>query len=291
MRIPQSTVPVFHDDKGATNLTDTPFATVREAVFDTLRRVAGQVSVTNLNWTTPLRDQLDLDSMDWLNVLVALREALGVDIPESDYAKLVTLNDLFAYLDQHRLHARYPHQLVRTCHLVDGRTVTIRPIRPDDIDHVRDFLMASSEEGRYKRFLKWVHTPSNNLAHFLTDIDYDRCLALVCVVARGADAEIVGEARYVANPDGKSCEFGVMIEDAWHKTGIAGLLMEVLIEGARDRGYTAMEGLMLATNTAMLRFAHALGFEVEPIAGDRTTLHIFRRLQPASASTSVAGRD
>ena len=53
----------------------------------------------------------------------------------------------------------------------------------------------------------------------------------------------MGEARYAANPDGKSCEFGVMIEDAWRKTGIAGLLMEVLNEGARDRGFTAMEGL------------------------------------------------
>ena len=43
-------------------------------------------------------DQVDLDSMDWLNVLVAIHEKLKVDIPEADYRKLVTLNDIVAYV-------------------------------------------------------------------------------------------------------------------------------------------------------------------------------------------------
>ena len=46
----------------------------------------------------PLRDQVDLDSMDFLNFLVRLHEKLGVDVPEADYAKLVTLDDFVAYL-------------------------------------------------------------------------------------------------------------------------------------------------------------------------------------------------
>jgi acyl carrier protein len=45
-----------------------------------------------------LREQVDLDSMDWLGFLVGLHRQLGVDIPETDYAKLVTLDDLLAYL-------------------------------------------------------------------------------------------------------------------------------------------------------------------------------------------------
>jgi acyl carrier protein len=45
-----------------------------------------------------LRNQVDIDSMDWLNFLVALHERLKVDIPETDYAKLVTLDDLLSYL-------------------------------------------------------------------------------------------------------------------------------------------------------------------------------------------------
>ena len=178
--------------------------------------------------------------------------------------------------------SRYPSQLVREHQLSDGRTVTIRPIRADDADRVRDFLTAASDDSRYKRFQKWVHTPSDKLVHFLTNIDYDRHLAFVCAVAHGADEEIVGEARYVANPDGTSCDFGVLIDDSWHQTGIAGLLMEALIQAARNHGFAVMEGIVLANNPTMLRFAHALGFEIEPMTGDLSTVRILRQLQPVS---------
>ena len=73
-------------------------ATLRQTVLDTLRRIAPEVSPDTLQSAKPLRDQVDLDSMDWLNFLVALHEKLGVDIPEADYAKLATLDDLLAYL-------------------------------------------------------------------------------------------------------------------------------------------------------------------------------------------------
>jgi acyl carrier protein len=46
----------------------------------------------------PLREQIDLDSMDWLNFLVALHERLQVEIPESDYARLATLDQTVDYL-------------------------------------------------------------------------------------------------------------------------------------------------------------------------------------------------
>jgi acyl carrier protein len=74
-------------------------ATVREAAQDVLRRIAPELSPGEVDPARPLRDQVDLDSMDWLNFLVALRERLGVDIPEVDYAKLVTFDDVVAYLE------------------------------------------------------------------------------------------------------------------------------------------------------------------------------------------------
>ncbi len=67
-------------------------------VFDTLRRIAPEVEAGTLQRGVPLREQVDLDSMDWLGFLVGLHRQLGVDIPETDYAKLVTLDDLLEYL-------------------------------------------------------------------------------------------------------------------------------------------------------------------------------------------------
>lgn len=73
-------------------------ATLRQAVFETLARIAPEVSSGDIEPAVPLRDQIDLDSMDWLNFLVGLHDRLGVDIPEADYRRLVTLDDLLAYL-------------------------------------------------------------------------------------------------------------------------------------------------------------------------------------------------
>jgi acetyltransferase len=174
----------------------------------------------------------------------------------------------------------YPAELVRTHRLLGGRTVTIRPIQPDDRDRERDFLAALSGESRYLRFQHWVGTPSDDLIHSLTDVDFERHMALVCTVARNHDEALVGEARYVVNPDGESCEFSVVIADAWHQSGIAGLLMDVLIHAARARGLTRMEGLVLSSNATMLHFAHALGFEATLSPEDLTTMRIVKRLRP-----------
>ena len=72
---------------------------LRMVVLATLTRIAPEVEADELRDDKPLRNQVDLDSMDWLNFLLGLHERLAVDIPEADYAKLVTLADILAYLE------------------------------------------------------------------------------------------------------------------------------------------------------------------------------------------------
>jgi acyl carrier protein len=71
---------------------------LKSQVLAVLTTIAPELEPGELSADKPLRSQVDLDSMDWLNFLVALHERLKVDIPETDYAKLVTLGDLLAYL-------------------------------------------------------------------------------------------------------------------------------------------------------------------------------------------------
>ena len=71
---------------------------IAAAVLAELKRIAPEVEEGELRPDRPLRDQVDLDSMDWLNFLVALHERLKVEIPESDYARLGTLDQVVAYL-------------------------------------------------------------------------------------------------------------------------------------------------------------------------------------------------
>lgn len=173
----------------------------------------------------------------------------------------------------------YPAEFVAEHRLADGRTVAIRPVRSDDAGRMRDFLDALSDDSRYMRFQKTIHVPSDKLVHFLTDIDYDRHVALVCTSGQGDSERIVGEARYIAMPVGASCEFGVMVDDGWRRSGIAGVLMNALIRAARDRGFAEMEGFVLVTNAPMLRFARALGFEVEEMPDERTVVRVVRKLR------------
>lgn len=73
---------------------------IKGVVVATLQSIAPEVEAEELIADRPLRSQVDLDSMDWLNFLIGLHTALKVDIPEADYARLVTLNDLVNYLQQ-----------------------------------------------------------------------------------------------------------------------------------------------------------------------------------------------
>jgi acyl carrier protein len=71
---------------------------IQATVLNELRRIAPEVEAGELKSDRPLREQVDLDSMDWLNFLVALHERLQVEIPESDYARLGTLDQTVDYL-------------------------------------------------------------------------------------------------------------------------------------------------------------------------------------------------
>lgn len=71
---------------------------IRAVVMATLKSIAPEVEAGELRGDRPLRNQVDLDSMDWLNFLLGLNRKLGVEIPEADYRKLVTLDDVVAYL-------------------------------------------------------------------------------------------------------------------------------------------------------------------------------------------------
>ncbi|MDO9244035.1 MAG: acyl carrier protein [Rhodocyclaceae bacterium] len=71
---------------------------IRAVVLATLQSIAPEVETDALRGDRPLRNQVDLDSMDWLNFLLGLNKRLKVEIPEVDYRKLITLDDVVAYL-------------------------------------------------------------------------------------------------------------------------------------------------------------------------------------------------
>ncbi len=70
-------------------------------------------------------------------------------------------------------------------------------------------------------------------------------------------------ARYIINPDGESCEFVLVVADAWQHKGISHRLMNALMDVARNKGLRQMEGTVAADNRTMLNLVATLGFRVD----------------------------
>ena len=71
---------------------------VRTVIADELARIAPEVDLATIDPAGDLREQIDIDSMDFLNLVTALHQRLGIDIAEADYPRLATLDGAIAFL-------------------------------------------------------------------------------------------------------------------------------------------------------------------------------------------------
>jgi acetyltransferase len=181
----------------------------------------------------------------------------------------------------HTAWMEYPVDLVRDHRLADGRAVRVRPARPEDQALDAAFLVDLSAESRRLRFPRWRDEPGE-MARFHTHVDYERHMVLVCE----AEGRIVGEAQYIANPGGRSCELGIVVADDWHHTGVAQLLMHALVDAARSRGFESLEGLVLRENAGMLDFVRTLGFRLDPVTEDGNLTRIVLPLTQIKAASA-----
>lgn len=156
----------------------------------------------------------------------------------------------------------YPVELIGGVVLRDGTRIHVRPIRPEDAELEQGFVLGLSQETRYFRFFYRLNELTPSMLARFTQVDYDRELALVAIIDAERVPVLVGVARYIANPDGTSAEFAIVIADAWQRRGVASVLMRGLVVCAKRRGFERMCGAILRVNERMLAFVRALGFTV-----------------------------
>lgn len=70
----------------------------REVVLSAIQRIAPEIDPAAILGGEPLREQVELDSMDFLNLLIDLHKQTGVEIPETDYTRVARLDDMVRYL-------------------------------------------------------------------------------------------------------------------------------------------------------------------------------------------------
>ncbi|MDD5297405.1 MAG: bifunctional acetate--CoA ligase family protein/GNAT family N-acetyltransferase [Rhodocyclaceae bacterium] len=173
----------------------------------------------------------------------------------------------------------YPSHLVTKWFTKDKVPVVIRPIRPEDAGMEQEFVRSLSPESRYFRFMNTLRELTQSMTARLTQIDYDREMAFVATVEEGGVEIEVGVCRYATNPDAESCEFAIVVSDAWAGKGLARRLMNTLIETARTKGLKYMNGDFLSNNERMLKFVASLGFILSNDPEDNSVKHGVLSLQ------------
>ena len=154
----------------------------------------------------------------------------------------------------------YPRHLEENVQ-IDAQSLLLRPIRPEDEAAHRDFLGRLVPQDTYFRFFHMVKSwPHAQLAR-LTQIDYDREMAFVAVRFPGAQPEILGVVRAVADPDNLRAEFAIVVRSDLKGRGMGHCLLQKLIRYTRERGTRELVGEVMADNRAMLALARACGFQ------------------------------
>jgi acetyltransferase len=178
---------------------------------------------------------------------------------------------------QHLAILPYPAHYEQLWPLKGGGDYTVRPIQPDDATMLQEFVRRMSPESRYFRFVSSIQElPATMLSRF-TLIDYDREMALVALLRERSTNEegetveterIIGVSRYITNPDSESCEFSLVVADDFKGQGLGSRLMLSIMDVAREKGLSEIDGLVLANNPNMLKLMKSLGFTVKSFPED-----------------------
>jgi acetyltransferase len=171
----------------------------------------------------------------------------------------------------------YPEELVRPA-TVGGLDLILRPVRPQDAIAIQDLIARSEADDVRLRFGSSLHRLSDPVARRLSQIDYDREMALV---AETPDGSILGVARLVGDPRGETAEFALMVRSDRRNRGLGRRLLADLLAYAAGRGLQEVWGEIGITNARMLGMADALGFRREPGA-DPGQVKVVKRFEPES---------
>ncbi len=155
----------------------------------------------------------------------------------------------------------YPKELEEDIPLGDGRSLWLRPIRPEDEPALRSAFAKLTPREVQLRFFAPMKTLSHMAASRFSQIDYDREMALILTEhGIAGETEIYGVVRLIADPDNDRAEYAIIVRHDMTGQGLGIYLMRRIIDYARDRGIGEIYGDVLRENDTMLKVCGMFGF-------------------------------
>ena len=170
------------------------------------------------------------------------------------------------YRDQIELPIRmpiYPEQYEEVFTLRNGNTAFLRPLRLTDEPLLRDMFYKLSDESVHYRFFRMIKSMPHEKLQEMLHVDYEADMVLVVMTDRDESAEMVGIAHYSRNPRDNYADAAFLVRDDFQNQGIGTLLMNRLVDAARENRIAGFTADVLIDNQGMLKIFHKCGFPVE----------------------------
>lgn len=165
----------------------------------------------------------------------------------------------------------YPKELEEKIELKDGRTLLMRPIRGEDEPSLRAGFAKLTPEEVKLRFFVPMKTLDHLMASRLSQINYDREMALILTeIGAPGKTEIYGVARIAADPNNERAEYAVIVRKDMTGMGLGTTLLKKILAYAKAHGISEVFGDVLRDNRKMLRLCEKLGFETSHKSDDRS---------------------
>ncbi|GAL60268.1 bifunctional acetate--CoA ligase family protein/GNAT family N-acetyltransferase [Pseudescherichia vulneris] len=157
----------------------------------------------------------------------------------------------------------YPQHLEESVTLKNGDACLFRPILPEDEPALQRFIAKVTKEDLYYRYFSEINEFTHEDLANMTQIDYDREMAIVAVRRTDDGEEILGVTRAISDPDNVDAEFAVLVRSDLKGLGLGRRLLEKLIGYTRDHGLMRLNGITMPNNRGMVTLARKLGFTVD----------------------------
>ncbi len=212
-------------------------------------------------------------------------DARGVIDKERVFAKLEPY--------EHLVISPYPEKYKSLWKLRDGRTVILRPIKPEDEPLWLEMLNNFSEESIRFRFFGNIKKPvAHEFSIQYCNIDYDRELGIIAELEDDGQRKMLGVVRLIVEPDKKSGEIAFGIADPWQGLGLGFKMVDYMIEICKDKKLEIIRASMLKDNYRAIKLMKEMGFALEPMDDD--TMNAVLNLKEEeflSQSTSQKGME
>ncbi|CAG1008972.1 MAG: bifunctional acetate--CoA ligase family protein/GNAT family N-acetyltransferase [Candidatus Methanoperedens sp.] len=173
---------------------------------------------------------------------------------------------LYAKPHEHLVISPYPEKYRSSWKLRDGRTVILRPIKPEDEPLWLEMFHNFSQESIHFRLFQTIIEPvAHEFSTRYCNIDYDRELAIVVELEEEGKRKLLGVVRLNIEPNENEGELSFIVADQWQGQGLGSKMVDYMIEICKDKKLEKIHAIMLPDNYRAIKLFKDMGFTIESL--------------------------